>query len=131
MKKTMPSAIGTIDWLCLVRRLRRLTLGAAPAALADHHRSGGIDITCISPNGFVLPPCRRRLAKPVLPRTNSPAGTSAAVVVPDWLMRNVKSRTGLQPPSLSRVSIAPADGIDKQSLVYPRYSRRRAASGRT
>jgi hypothetical protein len=35
----------------------------------------------------------------------------------------------LQPPSLSRVSIAPADGIGKQSLVYPRYSRRRAASG--
>src|ERR1700722_17458954 len=110
-----------------------------PAALPPDTRSGagraggsppvgGIDIACISPNGFVLPFCRRRLAKPVLTRTNSPAGASAAVVVPDRFMRGVKSRTGLQPPSLSRVSIAPAGGIGKQSLVYPHYSRRRAAS---
>jgi hypothetical protein len=66
--------------------------------------------------------CGRLLAKPALTRTNSPAGTSAAVVVPDRLMRSVKLRTGLQPPSLSRVSIAPAGKIRKQILVYPHYS---------
>ena len=43
----------------------------------------------------------RRLAKPVLTRTNSPTATSAAGVVADRLMRSVKSRTG---SSLSRVS---------------------------
>src|SRR5580658_4931890 len=36
----------------------------------------------------------------------------------------------MQPPSLSRVSIAAAGGIRKQSLIYPRYSRRRASAQR-
>ena len=86
---------------------------------------GSIDITCISPNGFVLPPCRRRLAKPATDPDELSGGNERRRRRAHRLMRSVKSRTGLQPPSLSRVSIAPTGRIGKQSLVYPRYSCRR------
>jgi len=42
IEKTMRSTIGAIDWLCFVRRPRRLTIDAPPAVLADHHRQAAL-----------------------------------------------------------------------------------------
>ena len=71
-----------------------------------------------------FPFCRRRLAKPALTRANSPAGTSAAVVVPDRVMRTrrVPDRAVISVP-VSRQHRACRRNWQAESRLSPLFTR--------